>query len=77
MIIVKNREGRRNSYTIDFEAFRRFPRWSPGRWQMPVELVDIAVKGLKFLSERARVSGTAPATARKPAVGMRAVASGI
>jgi DNA-binding MarR family transcriptional regulator len=74
-IIVKNREGRRNSYAIDFEAFRSFPRWSPGEWQMPAELVDIAVQGLRFLADRSRVNGSAT-RAPKPAVKMRAVASG-
>jgi DNA-binding MarR family transcriptional regulator len=54
-IISKNREGRRNSYDIDFEAFRNFGRWTPGTWRIPPELVDIAVKGLKLLAERSRV----------------------
>jgi predicted transcriptional regulator len=52
-IISKSREGRRNSYDIDLEAFRRFARWSPGTWHIPPDLVDIAVKGLRLLMERA------------------------
>jgi DNA-binding MarR family transcriptional regulator len=63
-IIAKNREGRRNSYDIDFEAFRNFERWTPGTWQIPGELVDIAVKGLKFLSERSRAALVNAAGAR-------------
>jgi DNA-binding MarR family transcriptional regulator len=55
-IISKNREGRRNSYDIDFEAFRSFERWTPGTWRIPPELVDIAVKGLRFLSDRSHVA---------------------
>jgi DNA-binding MarR family transcriptional regulator len=55
-IIHKNREGRRNSYEIDFERFRTFERWTPGSWQIPPELVDIAVKGLKLLSDRSRAA---------------------
>ena len=51
-IIIKNREGRRNSYDIDVEAFRNFPRWSPGKWDVPPQLVDIAVQGLRFLVQR-------------------------
>jgi DNA-binding MarR family transcriptional regulator len=69
-VITKNREGRRNSYTIDFEAFRTFDRWSPGTWQIPAELVDIAVKGLRFLAERSRQNGAAqPAPASGVASG--------
>jgi predicted transcriptional regulator len=64
-IIRKNREGRRNSYDIDFEAFRTFERWSPGTWQLPPRLVDIAVKGLKLLSERSQ-AGTHTRTMRQP-----------
>jgi DNA-binding MarR family transcriptional regulator len=74
-IIEKNREGRRNSYTIDFEAFRTFTRWSPGTWKMPPELVDIAVQGLRFLAERSRVNGKASSRPAQAAL-MRAVPSG-
>jgi len=42
--------GRRNTYTIDFDALRQFPRWSPGEWKLPPQLVDVAVAGLKRLS---------------------------
>lgn len=59
-IIIKNKEGRRNSYDIDFEAFRTFPRWSPGSWQVPSELVDIAVKGLRFLVQRSTGAPSQP-----------------
>ena len=51
-IIVRHRTGRRNEYEIDFDALRRFPRWSPGDWQFPHELVDIAVAGLHGLMMR-------------------------
>lgn len=51
-IIVRRRLGRRNSYVIDFDALARFPRWSPGDWEIPPELVDVAVKGLRSLAER-------------------------
>jgi len=49
-IILRQKQGRRNSYVIDFEALRRFPRWSPGEWEMPSQLVDMAVSGLRGLS---------------------------
>lgn len=48
-IIVRIRQGRRNSYEIDLEALRRFPRWSPGEWQFPPQLIDVAVAGLRSL----------------------------
>jgi predicted transcriptional regulator len=74
-IIEKNREGRRNSYTIDFEAFRTFARWSPGKWKMPEELVEIAVQGLRFLAERAGVRGGDAAPRRAAAGRARPVVS--
>ena len=48
-IIIRNREGRRNSYDIDLEALKRFPRWSPGDWDFPPQLVQVAVAGLRSL----------------------------
>lgn len=51
-IIVRQRLGRRNSYDIDFRALETFPRWSPGEWEVPPELVNVAVKGLRSLAER-------------------------
>ena len=50
-IIRRERQGRRNSYRIDFEALRRFPRWSPGTWELPTQLVDVATAGLRGLAE--------------------------
>ncbi|MBI2724465.1 MAG: winged helix-turn-helix transcriptional regulator [Chloroflexi bacterium] len=54
-ILVRERQGRRNSYRIDVAALRAFPRWSPGEWQIPAELVEMAVQGLRVLAEH---SGT-------------------
>jgi hypothetical protein len=51
-IIVRQKQGRRNTYLIDFSALHAFPRWSPGDWPLPPQLVDIAVKGLESLSQR-------------------------
>jgi hypothetical protein len=75
-VIVKSREGRRNTYAIDFEAFRTFDRWSPGTWRMPPELVDIAVDGLRYLAGRSRANGTASESPRRAAPRMRAAPSG-
>jgi len=55
-IIVRTRQGRRNSYAIDFDALRAFPRWSPGEWQLPPQLVTVAVEGLKALSSGGRAT---------------------
>jgi len=64
-IIIKSREGRRNICAIDFDAFRDFPRWSPGAWQLPPELVGVAVQGLRFLAQRA-ASRLPAVTAQRP-----------
>ena len=57
-IVLRRRVGRRNEYEIDFERLRSFPRWSPGTWQLPPQLIDAAVRGLRALSsaEAARVT---------------------
>jgi DNA-binding MarR family transcriptional regulator len=62
-IVFRQRQGRRNSYEIDFEALRGFPRWSPGDWQLPDQLVATAVGGLRALAIR---SGTAERAERQP-----------
>ena len=49
-IILRSRMGRRNSYSIDFEALRHFPRWSPGAWRFPSELINITVEGLRAIA---------------------------
>ena len=51
-IIVRRRIGRRNEYQIDLDALRSFPRWSPGEWKIPDELIDVAVRGLQLLVVR-------------------------
>jgi DNA-binding MarR family transcriptional regulator len=59
-VVLRNKQGRRNTYTIDFDALRRFPRWSPGDWELPAPLVDVAVTGLRRLVEASQVSAGAP-----------------
>jgi DNA-binding MarR family transcriptional regulator len=48
-IVVRDRQGRRNTYEIDLEALRSFPRWAPGDWEFPPQLIEVAVNGLKAL----------------------------
>jgi len=51
-IVTRTREGRRNVYAIDFDAFRAFRGWSLGNWEIPPQLIDVAVKGISALSAR-------------------------
>jgi DNA-binding MarR family transcriptional regulator len=51
-IITRRRLGRRNTYVIEFDALATFPRWSPGEWAVPPELINVAVRGLQSLAER-------------------------
>ena len=51
-IVVRQRDGRRNTYAIDFDALTAFPRWSPGDWEMPPQLIEVAVSGLRALATR-------------------------
>jgi DNA-binding MarR family transcriptional regulator len=51
-IIMRLRQGRRNSYTVDFDTLRNFPRWSPGEWKLPQQLIDVAVRGLHALASQ-------------------------
>lgn len=60
-IIVRQRQGRRNIYSMDFDALREFPRWSPGDWKVPPELIDVAVAGLRSLAARAPSRESIPA----------------
>jgi DNA-binding MarR family transcriptional regulator len=51
-IISRMREGRRNTYTIDFDAFRTFRGWSFGTWEIPPQLVGVAAKSVSSLASR-------------------------
>ena len=48
-IIARHREGRRNSYTIDLEEFRRFRGWTYDGWAVPAPLVDVAVAAIRAI----------------------------
>lgn len=49
-IIVRHREGRRNRYTIDIDAFRQFRGWRYDDWSMPAPLVDVAARAMRAMS---------------------------
>jgi DNA-binding IscR family transcriptional regulator len=51
-VIDTIRTGRRNAYTIDFEAFRAFRGWTFDTWAIPPQLIDIATKGIKALASK-------------------------
>jgi DNA-binding MarR family transcriptional regulator len=51
-IVVRHREGRRNSYTIDLDAFASFRGWRYESWTMPQRLVDVASNGIRSLLRR-------------------------
>lgn len=51
-VIERHREGRRNSYTIDFEAFRTFEGWQFESWRIPAELIDVATGGIKLIASK-------------------------
>ena len=48
------REGRRNSYTVDFAAFRDFRGWFFESWEIPRQLIDVAAKGIEMLAHKPR-----------------------
>jgi DNA-binding transcriptional ArsR family regulator len=52
-IIERERQGRRNVYSIRGEALRHFPRWSPGEWKLPDELIEVAMNALSALGHSA------------------------
>ena len=62
-MLLRSKEGRRNSYRINFAALARFPRWSAGPWPLQRAIVDVAVDGLRQL-EAASGTGAAGASAK-------------
>ncbi len=68
-MLLRSKEGRRNSYRIDFAALDRFPRWSSGSWQLQRAIVDVTVEGMRQLEAASgqSVRGTSGtlATARR------------
>ena len=56
-MLLRTKEGRRNSYRIDFAALDRFPRWSSGPWPLPRALVNVTIDGLKQLHAPSRAGG--------------------
>ena len=50
-IVSVEREGRKNVYSIDIDAFTNFPRWSFGAWQLPQPIVALCVDALRTLMQ--------------------------
>jgi DNA-binding IscR family transcriptional regulator len=53
-IVEARREGRRNSYTINFDAFRQFRGWTFETWEIPPRLVNVATTGIRMLAQQPR-----------------------
>lgn len=51
-IIDGVRAGRRNTYTIDFGAFREFRGWFFDAWEIPRQLIDVAATGIELLAQK-------------------------
>ncbi|MDP9237149.1 MAG: ArsR family transcriptional regulator [Chloroflexota bacterium] len=49
-IVTRTREGRRNSYSIDYDAFHDFRSWSFGSWSLPAPLIDAATNGVRSVA---------------------------
>jgi DNA-binding MarR family transcriptional regulator len=49
-IIERRRAGRRNSYTIDFDAFLGFRGWRFESWEIPPQLIKAAAVGIRSMS---------------------------
>jgi DNA-binding MarR family transcriptional regulator len=67
-IIIRHKAGRRNSYSLDFEALKAFPRWSPGEWELPPQLIDMAIAGLRALAAGAGAGSARSAVTRERAM---------
>jgi hypothetical protein len=50
-IVSVEREGRKNTYSIDVNAFAKFPRWSTGAWPFPQSIIDLCVAALRTLMQ--------------------------
>lgn len=50
-IVSVEREGRKNNYNIDIDAFAKFPRWSFGAWPLPRPIIDLCVDALRTLMQ--------------------------
>jgi DNA-binding MarR family transcriptional regulator len=55
-LLVRTKEGRRNSYHINFDALCQFPRWSSGPWPLQRAIVNTTVDGLRQLEAASRRS---------------------
>lgn len=55
-MLIRSKEGRRNSYRIDLDAVRRFSRWSSGPWPLQRAIVNTTVDGLRQLEAASRRS---------------------
>lgn len=65
-MLIRSKEGRRNSYRIEFERVRKFPRWSTGPWALQRQIVDASVEGLRELAAASAKRAPTPIRERAP-----------
>jgi len=63
-MLLRSKEGRRNSYQINFTALDQFPRWSSGPWPLQQAIIDVTVDGLRQLVGISGTGGGAGASAK-------------
>ncbi len=51
-VLSRTREGRRNIYSIDFDAFRNFRGWAYAAWCIPEPLINVATLGVQQLASQ-------------------------
>ena len=60
-MLVRSKEGRRNSYRIEFDKVRDFSRWSSGSWPLQRAIIDASTEGLRQLAANSTARAPAPA----------------
>jgi DNA-binding IscR family transcriptional regulator len=60
-IACAERDGRQNTYWVDMAALQGHPRWAPSDMEIPDQLVEATIRGLKLLAS----SNGQPAKGRK------------
>ena len=64
-MLVRSKEGRRNSYRIEFDKVREFSRWSSGSWPLQRAIIDASTEGLRQLAANSTARAPAPAPAAR------------
>jgi DNA-binding MarR family transcriptional regulator len=65
-MLARSKDGRRNSYRIEFDEVRRFSRWSSGPWPLQRAIIDASTEGLRQLAANSHKRTPAPAARKSP-----------